>query len=231
MNFARPLLKAVALKRYKRFFLDAELPSGETITCYMPNTGSLLSCLSPGDEILIEDNPSPERKLRYTVFLINHQGSWVGVHTGITNSLVAEALEKKVLKPFEHMSFKREVKIERSRFDFYLWNDTQSLYLEVKNVTLSLTDGVATFPDAVTTRGLKHLEDLSELARSGKRAACLYFIQRQHIKHFTLKQSIDPNYYQGALEAKKAGVEFFALKAAITESSIHADSFLPVHWD
>lgn len=212
MKFNKPLVRGVLLKRYKRFFADVEV-KGEKVTAHVPNTGSMKSCSEPGSECAISESDNPDRKLKFTLEMVKTpQGSWVGVNTSNPNKLVVEAFLNKTFshwKEFhEHQS---EVKISpESRIDLVLKKNrpdgTQKLhYVEIKNVTLNV-NGVAQFPDAVSARALKHVNELLKLIEKGHTAEILFVIQREDCQSFSPAFEIDPEYSQALLEAEKKGL-------------------------
>ena len=163
MKFKNKLIPSKFQKRYKRFFTDVE-SKGKTLISHCANSGSMLGLLDEGNKTWISPADNPDRKLKYTLEIINDKKSNVGVNTHLANRIVEEAIEKKIIKEIKNYSeHQREVKFGlHSRLDFQLRNKTKKAFLEVKNVTLSRQNGVAEFPDAVTSRGLKHLEELEK---------------------------------------------------------------------
>ena len=223
MNLPGPIVEGNFLKRYKRFFADIDL-NGQPVTAHVPNTGSLKSCLNPQSLSRLSYNDDPKRKLKYTLQMIKTPSSWVGVNTSLTNSLVWEAWEKKWIphwKPF-HCA-KREVKISKeTRFDMALWKNSTELpseskitpkhltqhtfhFVEVKNVTLA-ENGKAYFPDAVTTRGQKHLRELMKLQQEGHSCEIFFVIQRMDCNRFGPADNIDPEYGKLLRKAHQVGV-------------------------
>lgn len=232
MIFSPALVKGKLIKRYKRFLADVILDSsGEKITAYVPNTGSMLSCLIPNAEVALSFHSGTQRKLPYTLEMIYSGASWIGINTGLSNSLVEEALLKKTissLKQFDQIQ--REVSILKSRIDFLLKDhQQQQLYLEIKNVSYKNQDLSATaqFPDAITTRGLKHLEDLIQLKHLGHRAGIFYLVQREDCKFFSIASHIDQHYFEGFKKAVKNGVEVFVYQTQISPLGIEITTELP----
>ncbi len=197
------------LKRYKRFFADIELEDGSIVVAHCANTGSMKTCWEPGWPALISPATNPERKLRWTLEFTLPPNHFIMVNTALTNHLVKEALSE--LAPFkDYLTILPEQKIFDSRFDFLL---TQSglpdFWVEVKNVTLLDSPGVASFPDAVSTRGQKHLQDLIKLKESGQRAAMLYVLSRSDAEKFKTADKIDLDYAQALKLAVSKGVEVY----------------------
>ncbi len=235
MKFETPLSEGLFQKRYKRFFTDIEV-DGETITAHCPNTGSMMGLKEPGQACLFSTTDDPKRKLKHTLQMVKAPKSWVGVNTGLPNKLVKELFENSPLKHWQKFdSVQAEVKInDKSRIDLVLWNSKKHpdikkwshknlaapLHLiEVKNVTLA-EDGVALFPDAVTTRGLKHLDELIELTQKGFTCEMVYVIQRSDCKTFKAADHIDPEYASKLNEAKKAGVLITPLPCKMTKKEV-----------
>ena len=234
MIFHPPLIEAQLIRRYKRFCVEAKLPSQEVIQGYCPNTGSMKSCSDSGAVIYLLKESSPTRKLSYTWELTKTAGGYktegvkegyVGVNTHRSNDLVAEALRDQVIPEFTHYkSFKREVTphiLGKTRLDFLLTgpSDTQA-YLEVKNVTLydQKKDAVL-FPDAPSLRAQKHLKVLTELARQGLGAYLLFVVNRPEGRRFLSADHIDPEYGQLLRHAQKSGVKVLAyvVKASVKD--------------
>ncbi len=222
MKYKTKLIEATILKRYKRFLSDIELESGEIICAHVPNTGSMTSCWEPGWKAYLTQSDDPKRKLKYTLELTHNGESFISINTGMTNKLVKEALDNKVIKELiAYSEIKAEKKVLDSRLDFFLTNENlPDAYVEVKNVTLKQDTNRALFPDAVSTRGQKHLKDLIELKSMGHRAVMLYVVNRTDVKTFEPATEIDPSYSKLLLEAKKAGVEILAYQSEITTEEI-----------
>lgn len=213
MLISEPLLEAKFIKRYKRFFADVEI-NGETVVAHVPNTGSLKTCLYPGEICLVSRSTNPERKLKATLHFLKTPMGWAGVNTSLPNALVHEAWsEGKIADWTVFKHGQREFKISKeSRLDLVLANDQahfesgKKLYhIEVKNVTLA-EGKTARFPDAVTTRGQKHLQDLMRLKSEGHGAELVFVIQREGCTHFAPADDIDPDYGRLLREARDAGV-------------------------
>ena len=222
MRFERKLIKATLVKRYKRFLADVKLETGEEVTAHCPNTGSMKSCGEPGDTIYLSYNDKPSRKLKYTWELSQTASGLVGVNTHRPNHIVGEALEHKTIPELAAYSeVKREVKSGDSRFDFKL--STKDLrkpcWVEVKNVTL-LEEQTVYFPDAVSTRALKHIQTLADLVKKGDRAVIFFLVNRTEKVDFKTADHIHPDYGKALIEAKKIGVEVLVYQNKITTSEI-----------
>lgn len=230
MKFELPTETGVIHKRYKRFMSDIELNNGEQVVAHVPNTGSMKTCWEPNWKVLVTKSDDPKRKLKYTLQMTHNGNSWIGVNTALTNKLVQEALENQVIKELsDYKNIKPEQKILDSRIDFFLSEGKQSdAYVEVKNVTLLGKENQALFPDAVSTRGQKHLKDLTELVKSGHRAVMLYVVNREDVETFSPADTIDPKYGQLLREASKAGVEILAYQCSLSETEIKIKKALKV---
>jgi sugar fermentation stimulation protein A len=197
MNFENKLISGVFIKRYKRFFVDIKV-NRKTVIAHCPNTGSMLGLLKPGSKVWLTKSNNPNRKLKYTLQIIEDGAHKVGVNTHLTNKIVLEALEENFIKELSNnIKIKSEVKFgENTRFDFLITKENYKAFIEVKNVTLSRTSGIAEFPDAVTTRGAKHINELIEASKQGYKIYIAYIIQREDCKKFTIAADIDPEYYR-----------------------------------
>lgn len=228
------LVKGTFLKRYKRFFADIKLPSGEIVVAHVPNTGSMKSCIENGWEAFLTPSNDPKRKLKYTLEFIGSPTGLIGINTHLTNKIVEEALHQNLIKEVVgYKNINREFTVGESRFDFQLTGHEHfsETYLEVKNVTLSLEASEVTFPDAVTTRGQKHLRELMELKKSGFRTIMLFVVQREDAHLFNPHQSIDPEYAKLLKEAHNAGVEILCYKTSFELPATHISHPLPIHWN
>lgn len=216
------------LKRYKRFFADIELTSGEVITAHCPNTGPM-SCIStPGSRVYVSRSDSPTRKLPYTWELIEvheHEPTWVGVNTAMPNRIVKLVLENKLIPELgDYSEIRVEVPYgqEKSRVDFLLTGEKleRPIYLEVKSTTWSEGDRLVRFPDTVTTRGQKHIRELVSLLPE-VRPVMLYFINRGDCTHFAPGDDRDPTYGKLLREAIAQGLEVLACRFEIKPEGIH----------
>ncbi|PPR76814.1 MAG: Sugar fermentation stimulation protein A [Alphaproteobacteria bacterium MarineAlpha2_Bin1] len=224
MNFKSKLLKGLFIRRYKRFFADVQLENG-IVTAHCPNTGSMKGLLNENDTVWLSETNNPDRKLKYTWELVKDKKtkSLVGINTQLPNKLVYDSLLNNKIEEFSiYESIRKEVRYgNKSRIDFLLESKkVNPCYLEVKNVHYSDGDGLAKFPDAITSRGLKHLHELMEVANSGYRAVMLYVVQRSDCNKFAIADDIDPEYYKGFNEALKNGVEVLCFSCKISTTSI-----------
>ncbi|MFZ2620035.1 MAG: DNA/RNA nuclease SfsA [Alphaproteobacteria bacterium] len=233
MQFEKPTISATFIKRYKRFFVDARLPSGEVVTAHCANTGSMLGLLTEGYGVTLLDHNDPTRKLRYSLEIIHTPTSPVGVNTARPNTLVTSAvLQKQLIELKDYSHAQREVNYgNRSRIDALLTAPENSnfppCYVEVKNVTLAY-DTVAFFPDSVTERGQKHLRELMDVVKAGHRAVMFYVVQRMDCHTFAPADSIDPVYGQLLRQAVAAGVEVLAYDCKISDNGIELRNPLKV---
>ena len=215
------------IKRYKRFFVDVQLDNiKETVTAHCPNTGSMLGLLKEGNPVKLSKVDDPKRKLKYTLEIIKSNGANVGVNTHRANRIVEEALTSNKIKSLKKiLKLKREVKYgENSRIDFLINNNMdEEIYIEVKNVTLSLKKGIAEFPDAITERGSKHLKELQKIKSKKTRAIMLYLIQRDDCKYFQIAKKIDEKYNSNLKKAIKSGVEILCYNCKFENNKIQID--------
>ena len=204
MIFNKKLISGEFVKRYKRFFVDVKI-NNKIITAHCPNTGSMMGLLSANNKVWLSKSENPERKLKYTLQIIENKKSMVGVNTHLTNKIVLEALEENSIKELKNLdNIKSEVKFgKNTRFDFLISKNNKKIFVEVKNVTLSRKKGVAEFPDAVTARGLKHISELINASKRGFETYLLFLIQRNDCNQFKIAQDIDPDYYKLLTEAAK----------------------------
>ena len=211
------LIPGILLQRYKRFLADVQLESGKIDTAHCPNTGSMQGCCKPGRPVYLSRHDNPKRKLKYTWELIAMPASLVGINTLVPNRLVFESITAGLIPELSgYETVRREVRIgDHSRIDLML-TDTRNgrCYVEIKNCTL-VSDGIAYFPDAPTARGLKHLNELIELAASGFRTVMFYFIQRMDASVFKPADHIDPKYSQQLRRAAEHGIELLAYDVLI----------------
>ena len=211
MQFVSPLISGQLIKRYKRFFADVQLDNDEVVTAHCPNTGAMTACAQPGWRVFLSKHNNPKRKLAYTWELVtNDQGHLIGVNTANANKVVAEALAAgNIGELADYHQLQAEVKYgeENSRIDFLLSEPgLPQCYVEVKSVTL-LDKQMGYFPDAVTSRGLKHLRELTSMVEQGHRAVLLYLVQHGGIQKLSVAEHIDPDYANQLRIAMAAGVE------------------------
>lgn len=241
MKFLESFEEGVFLKRYKRFFADIEA-KGESFVSHVPNTGSLKGCLEKGALCRYSISTDPKRKLKATLQMIKTPQSWVGVNTGLPNALMWEAFESRSVPTWEEFEFgQKEVKInEKSRIDMVLWRpfegpsegqkltvknlkDYRLHFVEIKNVTLA-DNNTALFPDCVTERGQKHLEELMQLTKKGHSAEIVFVIQRTDCTQFRPADELDPRYGQLLRKAAKAGVKISAYTCTLEPGEITVNS-------
>ncbi len=221
MEFKKSLQEGIFLKRYKRFFADIKW-NGEIITAHVANTGSLKTCSEPNSLCLFTVHDDPKRKLKYSLEMIKATtGSWVGINTAVPNSLVKKALTDKILTHWQAWDEVRpEFKInDETRLDFRLSKNNKHHFIEVKNVTLG-RDGQAQFPDAVTTRGQKHLRELMDLMAAGHGAELVFVVQREDCTEFSPADDIDPEYGKLLRQAAKKGLRITALSTKLSTEGI-----------
>jgi sugar fermentation stimulation protein A len=223
------LIRGTLVRRYKRFLADVRLDDGRTITAHCPNSGSMKACCQPGRPVYLSVHDDPRRKLKYTWELIHMPASLVGVNTQVPNRLTAHAIaagDVDALCGYE--TIRREVKAgKNSRIDICLTSpDRRPCFVEVKNCTL-VTDGVATFPDAVTVRGQKHLVELQDLVAAGCRCAMFFLVQRMDARRFAPADHIDAEYGKKLRQAVKNGVEILVYDVAIDLTAIRLNDRLP----
>jgi sugar fermentation stimulation protein A len=227
MKFKTQLVPGKLVKRYKRFLADVELDNGTVVTTHCTNSGSMKSCIEAEAPVMLTHHNDSKRKTQYTWEMIFINNGWIGINTSIPNILAYEAIrDQKIRKLNNYSSVKREVKIGDSRLDIYAENESEKCFVEVKNVTLK-EGKYALFPDAVTTRGLKHLKTLMEIKKKGMRAVMLYIIQRTDVVIFAPAKEIDPAYADTLYEAFKNGVEVIPLQAEVNPKEIKIIQEIP----
>ncbi len=226
MKFEKPLLEGVLINRYKRFFADVKLSDGSIVTAHCANSGSMLSVKEPGCRVWLTPVDDPKRKLKFTWELIEVFGGMVGINTGHPNKLVADAISAGLIPELTgYESVKREQKYgKNSRIDILLESTGKPpCYVEVKNVTMKRKAGLehpAEFPDSVTERGTKHLNELADVVAAGGRAMMFYLVQRTDSTHFKIATDIDPNYGKAFEKAIKSGVEAICYGCEVTPNAI-----------
>ncbi len=231
MKFTTPLIPATLLRRYKRFLADARLEDGTEITAHCANPGSMMGLKDEGLRIWLEPNDDPKKKLKYGWRLVEHDGGhFTGVDTSVPNRALKQALLAKDLPELaDYETVRSEVKYgTNSRIDFLLSDQAKpDLYVEVKSVTLMREVGKAEFPDSVTARGTKHLQELTEMVAQGHDAMMLYLVQRTDADHVTLADDIDPTYAAAFDAARAAGVQVLAYDCQISPQQITIGRALP----
>ena len=229
MKFTQPLRPARLLKRYKRFLADVDFGDGIPVTVHCPNPGSMLGLAEPGSEIWLSP-AGAGRKLPFGWELVRVGDGLVGINTAWPNRLAEEAIASDRIEALRGYETKRrEVAYGvNSRIDLLLETSGKPrCYVEVKNVHLKRR-GAAEFPDCVTTRGAKHLDELSAMVKAGQRAVMLYVVQRGDCEDFTLADDIDPAYASAFDRARRAGVEMLCYRCDISRDGIEIDRPLPI---
>ena len=229
MKFTKRLIKGKLIKRYKRFFTDINL-NKDIITAHCPNTGSMMGLLNTNNDVWVSKNNNPKRKLKFTLEIIKVKNNLVGVNThlankivyhGLSNNLINELVECEHIRP--EFFFNKE-----TRFDFFIEKKNQKIFVEVKNVTLFRKGQIAEFPDAITSRGSKHLKALVEAIKKGYKSYLLFLVQIQNTEYFKIAKDIDKEYYQNYLIAKKAGVQFLAYRCIVDPKEIKIEKKLKI---
>jgi sugar fermentation stimulation protein A len=235
MRFTEPLIPATLVKRYKRFLADVVLASGEVITAHVANPGAMIGLAAPGSRVWLSKSGNPSRKLPYSWELVEVDlgagAELIGINTAHPNLLVAEAIAAGAVPELAgYPSTRREVKYgKNSRIDFLLEGPGRpACYVEVKNVHLMRQPGLAEFPDSVTARGAKHLDELAAMRAAGGRAVMLYLIQVGSAARFALARDIDPAYGAAFDRARAAGVEAIAYRCLIDRAAIALAGPVPI---
>ena len=221
MNFENRLIPGLFIKRYKRFFADIKI-NNKIITAHCPNTGSMYGLLKKGNNVWISKSNNPNRKLKYTLEIIEDNYSKVGVNTHSTNKIVHHALQNNLIKEFDNiLEIKPETKFgTNTRFDFLIINKKNKAFIEVKNVTLSRQKEIAEFPDSVTIRGLKHLNELIKASKKNYKIFILYLIQRDDCKIFKIAKDIDLNYANALDKAVKKNLNILCYDCKFSSKGI-----------
>jgi sugar fermentation stimulation protein A len=221
MNFENPLLSGHLIKRYKRFFVDVKI-KGRIITAHCANSGSMMGLLNKNNIVWITKAVNKKRKLKFTLQIIEEGRFKVGVNTHLTNKIVAHALKNNLIK-----NFSKNVKVKseqvfgaHTRFDFLLDDNQKKSFLEVKNVTLKRNTKLAEFPDSVTTRGTKHLNELINARKQGFDAYLLFLIQRNDCEKFKIADDIDPIYAKTLKKAVKNNVKILCYDCKFSPKGI-----------
>ncbi len=216
------------ISRYKRFLADVELSSGEVVTVHCPNTGAMTSCWEPGAAVQLSASTNPKRKLNWTLERVDMGQGWIGVNTNRVNKFVGDFIVNGEIEALSGYSGLKAEPVylaegfDKSRFDFLLTaKGRRDCYVEVKNATL-LKDGIIQFPDAVTTRGSKHLSLLVHAVHQGHRSVMLFAVSRPEGGIFKVAKEIDPAYYQSLLDARDKGVEVMTVRVFHTKTGVEA---------
>jgi len=221
MKFKEKLLQGTFVKRYKRFFVDISYKN-KIITAHCPNSGSMMGLLNAGNTVWFSNSDNPNRKLQHTIEIIEVNKKMVGVNTFLTNKIVFESLSnKKINSLTKFNNIKAEVKFsDNTRFDFLISNHSEKCFLEVKNVTLSRKNKLAEFPDAKTSRGTKHLNELCNAIKKGYKSYILYLIQREDCNSFKIAADIDKEYQNAFYKALKTGVKILCYDCKLSDEGI-----------
>ncbi|MGQ2968794.1 MAG: DNA/RNA nuclease SfsA [Allorhizobium sp.] len=234
MIFSPPLIPARLVRRYKRFLFDAVLEDGTEITGFCPNTGSMRGLTEPGSRIWLSRHDTATRKYAYALELVEADGTVVGVNTALPNRLAEEAILAGLVPPLTGFrTLKREQRYGRnSRIDILLEHETRgSVHVEVKNVHFIREAGLAEFPDSVTTRGAKHLDEMGDLVEAGRRAAMLFIIQRADCDRLRICSDLDPGYGRAFARAIGRGVEAYAVRCHLDQGKIVPESLIRIDED
>lgn len=232
MRLPSPLVRGRLIKRYKRFLADVELENGETVTAHCANPGSMMGVAPPGAPVWLADHQGSKRKLRYSWELVDIDGALVAISTQNPNRIAEEAVRAGAIPELAgYAEIRREVKYgASSRVDLLLesgWRGAPC-YVEVKNVHLTRETGLAEFPDSVTARGAKHLEELTAMVRAGARAVMLFIVQRADCRRFAPAADLDPAYAAGFARALDAGVEALCYDCEVTTAEVVLRRPLPI---
>ena len=221
MNFENKLIPGEFIKRYKRFFVDVKI-NNQIITAHCPNPGSMMGLLKKNNKVWVTEANNKKRKLKYTLQIIKDGGSKVGVNTHLTNKIVLHALEKNLIKDFNQIiNIKSEQTFgKNTRFDFFLEEKKNKSFLEVKNVTLKRESNIAEFPDSVTARGTKHLNELINAKIKGFNAYLLFVIQREDCNEFKIAKDIDTEYSKTLIKALKYDVKIICYDCKFSSKGI-----------
>ncbi len=229
MEFTKSLIKGKLIKRYKRFFVDVKL-NKEIVTAHCPNTGSMKGLLDDVNDAYLLKNNDPKRKLKYSLEIIKAKNNLVGVNTHMANKIVSHGLTNNLIEELKDCDkIKAEVFFNKeTRFDFLIEKKKQKSFIEVKNVTLFRDNKTAEFPDAVTSRGSKHLLTLIDAIKKGYKTYLLFLVQIENMEYFKIAKDIDNEYYKNYLKAKKAGVNFLAYRCKISSKEIFIDKKIKI---
>ena len=224
MKFTKALIKGKFLKRYKRFFADIKV-NKEIIIAHCPNTGSMMGLLNENNDAWVLKNEDPKRKLKYTLQILKTSKNVIGVNTHLANKLVNEGLQNNTLLEFKNLDKIVTEKFynKETRFDFLVEKNKKKIFIEVKNVTLIRDRKTSEFPDAITTRGSKHIKTLMDAHKKGYECYVLFLVQIENCKYFRIAKDIDNEYYENYKLAKKSGVKFIAYNCKVGSKEIKID--------
>ena len=229
MKFTKALIKGKLLKRYKRFFVDIKV-NKEIIIAHCPNTGSMMGLLNENNDAWVLKNEDPKRKLKYTLQILKTSKNVIGVNTHLANKLVHEGLQNNTLLEFQNLDKIVTEKFynKETRFDFLVEKNKKKNFIEVKNVTLIRDGKTSEFPDAITTRGSKHIKTLMDAYKKGYECYVLFLVQIENCKHFRIAKDIDNEYYENYKLAKKSGVKFIAYNCKVGSKEIKIDKKIKI---
>ena len=229
MKFTKALIKGKFLKRYKRFFADVKV-NKNIITAHCPNTGSMMGLLDKNNDAWVLKNDDPKRKLKYTLQILKTRKNTIGVNTHLANKIVQEGLQNNSLLEFKNLNkINPEVFYnEETRFDFLVEKNNTKSYIEVKNVTLIRDGKVSEFPDAITTRGSKHIKTLIAALKKGYECYVLFLVQIENCKYFKIAHDIDSAYYENYKLAKNLGIKFIAYNCKVGPREIKIDKRIKI---
>jgi sugar fermentation stimulation protein A len=221
MNFENKLISGLLIKRYKRFLIDIKIKN-KIITAHCANSGSMMGLLNKNNKVWVTESLNLKRKLKYTLQIVEDKSSKVGVNTHLTNKIVLDALKKNLIKDFSDNS---KIKSEQvfganTRFDFYLEDGKNKSFLEVKNVTLKRKNKTAEFPDSITSRGTKHLNELINAKKRGFNAYLLFVIQREDCNKFEIAKDIDKEYSRTLIKAIEHNVKILCYDCKFSSKGI-----------
>ena len=221
MFFENKLISGLFIKRYKRFFVDIKIKN-QIITAHCPNTGSMYGLLKEGNRVWVSKSKNPNRKLKYTLEIIQDKKSMVGVNTHSTNKIVKHGLQNNLIQEFKDIvTIEPEIRFGlNTRFDFLISFKKSKAFVEVKNVTLSRKKKIAEFPDAITSRGLKHINELMKASKKGYKIFILYLIQRNDCNLFTIAKDIDTQYAKALSKAVKNNLKILCYDCKFSSKGI-----------
>ena len=229
MEFTKSLIKGKLVKRYKRFFADIKV-NKKIVIAHCPNTGSMEGLLDINNEVWISKSDNPKRKLKYTLEIIKVRKNLFGVNTHLANKIVHHGLSNNLINELKNSQLvKPEVFFNaNTRFDFLIEKNKKKIFIEVKNVTLFRSKKIAEFPDAITSRGTKHLKALIDAIKKGYKSYILFLVQIQGMEYFRIAKDIDKEYYKNYLIAKKSGVNFLAYRCNISPKRIKIEKKIKI---
>ena len=230
MIFENKLISGLLIKRYKRFFVDIEV-NNQIITAHCPNTGSMHGLLNKGNKVWISKSNNPNRKLKYTLEIIHDDNSKVGVNTHSSNKIVHHALKNNLIRGLtDILEIKPEIKFgSNTRFDFLVLKEKTKAFIEVKNVTLSRKKGLAEFPDSVTARGLKHINELIKASKKNYEIYILFLIQREDCKTFSIAKDIDKDYANALNKAVKSKLNILCYDCKFSSKEIKLNNRIKIN--